>query len=434
MFSFKVISFRRIPLFPHDVAREYKQVGNEIRRYIAIADIRQLPLGFPTETNPRDVKLSTTVGRDIVKALKDNDYFHLLNRGILISAKSVKHDDKDSALSIDFGDQTIENDRSSYGVVDGGHTYAAIKGVLGSDELADDANRYVCLDIYTGIGDKDTDVSIVDFAYARNNSVSVDEKSLAELEEKFDYLKAAVSGKPYADKIAYKQNSQNPVDIREIISLMTVFDCQSFNPVDPDSQPIVAYSQKESCLNRFIDEINPKNQLPYASRYKALKPILCQLLELSDYVKSKIPEIWNSGTEQKGRIGTKLKKRKGVTYHFKPDLSNPNEEQFDAESKGRPLWLPVLAALRVLVSYNDRGKAYFVTDPEEFFDELAPKLVSLIREASTKYPMNALGKDKALWQNLVQTALLFALGKGIVTFDGLEKTKKSILLKTASAA
>ncbi|MDK2802655.1 MAG: AIPR family protein [Oscillospiraceae bacterium] len=45
-------------------------------------------------TNPRETKLTTNVARSINSSLEKNKSFHNLNRGVLISAKSVHWDNK----------------------------------------------------------------------------------------------------------------------------------------------------------------------------------------------------------------------------------------------------------------------------------------------------------------------------------------------------
>ena len=71
-------------------------------------------------TNPREQKMSTNVARKITESLRDNDNFHELNRGVLISAFDVKYDNATKELCIMFDDPEI------HGNIDGGHTLRAI--------------------------------------------------------------------------------------------------------------------------------------------------------------------------------------------------------------------------------------------------------------------------------------------------------------------
>lgn len=54
-------------------------------------------------TNPREQKMSTNVAKKITESLRDNENFHELNRGVLISALDVKYNTstKELCLTLD---------------------------------------------------------------------------------------------------------------------------------------------------------------------------------------------------------------------------------------------------------------------------------------------------------------------------------------------
>lgn len=384
-FEFPVVSFRRIPLHP-------KNQESSIKRFIAICDTRNLPANLPRETNPREVKLTTRVAKDIASTFHEDENFHVLNRGIFMSAKQVSHDDQTGEITINFGSEAESED---YGIVDGGHTYAVIQKE--TERLDEEKTRYVSLEIFTGIGEE---VSIASFAGARNNSVQVDQKSLAELEKKFDFIKRILSGKNYADKIAYVQN-QEGIDVRELLALLTAFDIINYPLNDTAKQPVIAYSGKEACLKAFLlDE----------ARYKELAHLLPTILELSDYIKNKYGKFWNRGDETNpGKFGYKADK-KMVTYTFRPDLDGEN---YDLDRE-RWTWLPILASLRMLLEKKNDGSIAFRTDPFEFFDEYGPELVQIIRQARDidKKSPNAIGKAKSVWEMLALKVMVRASNLG----------------------
>jgi hypothetical protein len=76
----------------------------------------------------------------------------------------------------------VMSNLQTHGIVDGGHTYKVITG----NQAGVTEDRYVTLEIMTGVED---DFEAI--AGARNTSVQVKEKSLAELEGKLDNIKAA---------------------------------------------------------------------------------------------------------------------------------------------------------------------------------------------------------------------------------------------------
>lgn len=393
-FNISCIAYRRIPL-----CEENKPNDLIIERHIILVDISKLPTSFPKETNPRDIKLTTSVAKQIERSLNDNDLFHVLNRGILISAKYIKWANKTKTITIDFGSSV---DSDLYGVVDGGHTYQIIQNFIKGNSSFH-GKRYVSIEIFTGIGNSNQQsISIADFASARNNSVPVDQKSLAELEHKFELIKKSIQGQPYASKIGYRQNSSSEVDIREIIALMTVFDAEKYKPTDIENQPVKAYSQKESCLKDYLNQI--EDEKIYGNSYKKLSSVLPQILELSDHIRHHVPDVWNK--ELGGKIGSKLDtvclKEGKDQYHFVSSLNKYKEKVFDTQDKTW-LWLPILASLRTLVDYKD-GKAFFRIEPLKFYKEHAKSLVSILyQNCKNNFAPHRIGKDRAMWRSLIQT-------------------------------
>ena len=94
-------------------------------------------------TNPREQKMTTDVARKIKESLSDNENFHELNRGVVISAQSADWDNKTKLLAVVFDDPTV------HGNIDGGHTLRAILDAKSSNTLP--AERYVLFEIFTGI-------------------------------------------------------------------------------------------------------------------------------------------------------------------------------------------------------------------------------------------------------------------------------------------
>lgn len=388
--KFKSFSFRKIPLFPQGTS------NSEIfGRYVAIVDVRDLPNNFPTDTNPREVKAGGRVFNKIKESLVENEHFHLLNRGLVLSVNNVQYDNQTNSLSLDFAE-----DRKRFGLVDGGHTYRAIQDVLKEGELEQFETRYVGLEIFTGLDDD----LIVEFADARNRSAAVDDKSLKNLEGKFDFIKTALKDQLYAKQIGYKQFSESDIDIRDVIAWMTIFNVKRFPANKISEQPTMAYSAKQSCLNLFGSN---------TQEYESLAPILPKLLELIDYIKIRIPDIWN--TKLNGRYGHKAERdrknqHKPPHFYFMPQEKLDklqNQSRFNGVYEVNAAhWLPIAASLRVLINYDENGMAFFSTGPKKFFDAHGEDLLRPVYEASLKQGPTYLGKDRSLWENIHKTAML----------------------------
>lgn len=116
-------------------------LGNETpRKYIFYAKTCDVPEGIPMSTNPRDQKLNSTVANAITESLLSNDgQFHLKNRGIILSAKRVRYDNRLQEVTIDFEDE------SCHGNIDGGHTYKIL--LENKDKVLE---QYVQFEVMTG--------------------------------------------------------------------------------------------------------------------------------------------------------------------------------------------------------------------------------------------------------------------------------------------
>lgn len=161
------------------------------KKYVFYVKVDDVAEGIPMATNPRDQKLTSGVATAIKESLLSNDgYFHLKNRGIVLSAESVHYNNKEKIATIIFSDEL------SHGNIDGGHTYKIV-----CEHKGENLEQYVQFEVMTGVED-----IIENLAEARNTSVQVDAKSMAELAEKFDPIKEGLEGMPFFKRIAFKQN------------------------------------------------------------------------------------------------------------------------------------------------------------------------------------------------------------------------------------
>src|SRR5699024_12031394 len=94
----------------------------------------------------------------------------------------------------------LEND-NKHRNIDGRHTYKIIMESIHEKKL--NIDQYVYIEVMVDVEDM-----IEDLAEARNKSVEVDDKSLAELQNKFDPIKDAIGGMPFYHRIAFKQDQQ----------------------------------------------------------------------------------------------------------------------------------------------------------------------------------------------------------------------------------
>lgn len=215
-------------------------------KYIFYVKSCDVPDGIPMATNPRDQKLTSSVANAIEESLLSNDgLFHLKNRGIILSAKQVRYDSHRQEVTVDFEDDIC------HGNIDGGHTY---KILLEHKEKT--LNQYVQFEVMTGV-----EKIIADLAEARNKSVAVDDKSMAELRGNFDPIKECIEGMPFYKRIAFKQNqitrdcetnkALKMIDVREIVSIICMFDISKYTST---VHPTKAYSGKQAMLQEYLTQ------------------------------------------------------------------------------------------------------------------------------------------------------------------------------------
>ena len=191
--SFKATSFRKLPNPYQQFDTEKKNDSEYPQMYFAICDVKDIPDNIPMNTNPRNQAMGTGVAKKIVSSLLNvgEPYFYLLNRGLVISAADVHYDNNSGTIHITFDDEDVHGD------IDGGHTY---KAILDKRKSIDYGQQYVKLEILTGVED-----IFQSLAAARNTSTQVQDKSIAELEERFNLIKDVVKNEPFKNEIYFRE-------------------------------------------------------------------------------------------------------------------------------------------------------------------------------------------------------------------------------------
>lgn len=371
-------SFRKLDDPFNDVAKKYVF-------YVKICDV---PEGIPMATNPRDQKLTSGVAQAIKESLESNDgFFHLKNRGIVLSAKSCTYNNKTKEVTINFTDDML------HGNIDGGHTYKIV-----CDHRNSGLDQYVQFEVMTGVED-----IIEKLAEARNTSVQVDEKSMAELQQKFDPIKEGLEGMPFFTRIAFKQNQQafddvtnkrlKMINAREVVSIINMFNIDKF---DAMNHPIKAYSSKAKMLELYLN--NPDSYRRYVN-------IMPDIFDLYDAVETEFATAFN---ETGGRYGRK----KYSGYKDGNIIGTSKFGLHDIYYKiPDGLIYPAVAAFRSLVVLNQETDKYEWkngVNPISVWDRCKSSITSQIMNFASAIGdnSNAVGKDSNIWNLAYMTVLL----------------------------
>ncbi len=358
------------------------------KKYVFYVKVCDVPEGIPMATNPRDQKLTSGVAQAIKESLESNDgFFHLKNRGIVLSAKSCTYNNKTKEVTILFDDDML------HGNIDGGHTYKIV-----CEHRDAGLDQYVQFEVMTGVED-----IIEKLAEARNTSVQVDEKSMAELQQKFDPIKEGLEGMPFFNRIAFKQNQQafddetnkklKMIDAREIVSIVNMFNIDKFSAT---THPINAYSSKAKMLELYLD--NPE----YYRKYVNIMP---DIFDLYDTIETEFAIAFNESGGRYGRKKYSCYKDGKVIGVSKFGLHDLYYKIPDG------LIYPTVAAFRAVVVFNPATNKYEWkngVDPISIWDKCKNNLTSQIMNFASAIGdnPNAVGKDSNIWNLAYMTVLL----------------------------
>ena len=379
---FKVNSFRKIPNpFQQDKSSAFSNIEN----YIAVLDVKHLPTNIPKETNPREQKLTTGVARSIEASLlrPSEENFLLLNRGLLVSSESVSFDSRTSMLTLNFTDNTV------HGNIDGGHTYEIIKKHQNSLEFMD---QFVKMEIVTGM-----DEYFQDLARARNTSTQVKDKSIAELENKFEIIKKSLP-RDIVDSISFKENEHGRIDVVDLLATLNLFDLSKYPNNQFQNFPVVSYSGKAQCIRYYLNyynEYEEKIENPYVKMSKIMEDIL----RLYDHIETNIDRYYRDSPGMKyGAIkGVTLRKSKSTFTQQEINYLTPKSFIF-----------PVLSSLRSLIILDNEGYYKWSIDPFRFMDEHGSEFVEILINSHRElgHNPNSTGKSKNLWNTIFMTATM----------------------------
>lgn len=381
-FTIPVQSFRHLET-------PFNKAGH--RDYYAVIDVNHLPdLEDWRDINVRDPKLTGAVPQAITSGLQEQqDLFLFMNRGIVLSVDSVKFDNKSNNIVIKMTNPKV------HGLLDGGHTY----NIICRDRSDLEFPQFVKVEILEGFTNGDIPLLVG----ARNTSNQVKNQSLLNLRGEFDALQKTLLPKAYEKKIAYAEfeyddaGNPKPIDIRDIVAAMTVFDAKNFNA---QTHPTIAYSSKAQCLKHF--EANTKE-------YRKIYPIVDDILRLYDTIRLKLPEIYNSTGGKFGHLtGVTTHKKNVIKLHFiGKDTKIGVPEGFV---------YPILGSFRALIEEKN-GKYQWgkKVDPIKLLEgELGKTLANTIGKFAldARNPSKT-GKSELVWQSCYQAAqVMYLTSKG----------------------
>src|SRR5262245_28782351 len=214
-FTIPAEEFRSLPVPGYDGAK----IGT------CFAKVTDLPPGLSDfmKVNPRVPKrnakgvLSGPVPKAILETLRESpEEMALKNVGIYILADTVEHAREKGGAGV----LTLTlTDQQKQGIVNGGHTFAAILEAVDTadeDQTAALQQAFVRLHLLQGVPHD----MVAEIAEGLNRSKQVQDPSLENLRGHFDEIKKAMAGHVGHDAIAYHEGADGDVFCAEVLGLM----------------------------------------------------------------------------------------------------------------------------------------------------------------------------------------------------------------------
>ena len=340
------------------------------------------------EVNPREVNRRSSVYKAIVQTLKEEPgRFHERNRGITIVAQELSFDDKRQEVVLRLDDNKV------HGIVDGAHTLDAIL----ETQKAPPENGWPAAVFIKAIVGVDAD-QIAEMAGGLNTSQQVDLKSLENLKEHFAELQKLLAPESYGDMIAYKMNEDKPVDVREILYYLAVFDCDEYSE---KHHPVALFGRKEGIVRRFAEQAkSPK----VGDSFRILISKAPEILRLRDIIEKRALDL-PIGRYRVGK-GTRVRSES----NRESQLLFVNERVNGKIPLG---WImPMLAGFRANVDWNKpRGSFSWIIPIDELVDACIERLVLGIQEVHEQENSRPeyVGRNAISWRmsyNAVSQAIL----------------------------
>lgn len=372
-------------------------------RHVMFVRVLEVPDGLPKDPNPRAQKIDRLIYKEVGKHLLNEEgtpnTFHLKNKGItLIAEKVQRKSDDEHVYEVTFG--------SGHGIVDGGHTYEilranreSIEELNGSDGEGADIDQFVKFEIVTGLMED----LVPEIARGLNTAVQVQEMSLADLRDEFDWIKDTIKDEPYADKIAFRENEQRMYDARDVIMLLDLFNISDF-PNTGGEYPARAFSSKAAVLKAYLDDRRENG----GSKYEKLQPILKDILVLHDTISFEARDLHNKANAGKAGKLAFMEGRERGKFPF-PFIGKEGSHRLL-----RGALFPMLGAFRWMVEENGDGKVHWIgsfDDVLALWREIGGELMKATQATSVELARNPnqVGKSRNHWANLHSTVAKYQL-------------------------
>jgi len=382
-----------------------------IMKHTFLVPARLFPKGVPAGANLRDpVGMNRQVYKDVKASLEGKEAlpgsFDLLNIGITIIAEQI------DVISKRVFEVMIDDE---YGIANGGHTTQIIYDCQEDDSIAE--GQHVEVKIITGLEGGDNHSLRVDIARGQNTGISVQPRSVFELDGVFDSIKEVIKNTEWSSDVGFKESDRKDIDVRELVSALELMNILDF-PVRDTRHPITAYEKWSTPLKKFADDYQDHRSDLSLRKYAVLEPLLLDILALYDYIRRDFLRVYNDtvgGRAGNLRIVEKAPASRG-RFKFRYAQLDDHDQRL---TKGAAY--PILGAFRNFVIINkETGLAEWQGGFQNVicsWRDLAPELVAETKQSIRDIgnAPDSLGKNRNHWANLFKTVRLHVMQQQLDT-------------------
>lgn len=381
--------------------------------YVRVTDVPKQLEQF-MQVNPR-VPNRTTKGvlsgpviKGILTTLKESpNEMAIKNQGIYLLVESA--DFKKSSGGV--GELVITlSDPERHGVVNGGHTFAAIRDAIESadDNEAEMIERaWVRLHVLHGIEES----KVAQIAEGLNRSKQVDDPSLDNLRKVFEGIKEVMQGKPGEKEIAYHQGDDGEIYITDVLVQLQLFNCERYTD---EKHPHTLY-RKPKLASDFFNADLEKEKKGGRAATQILVPKTHEILALADEIKRRTPSASKRVGFEFGRMKTDKNKRAGSVVNRDTSLPFINRTMRHTVPKG---WtIPMLAALRANVQWDlDEGTFKWRLPLGQLLDGVIDDLVKVCvsEHRDNNNPPEWVGSRESSYRQCYDRVLLYLARRGFI--------------------
>ena len=378
--------------------------------YVRVTDLPARLDDF-MEVNPRVPKrtqkgvLSGPVPKAILETLRERPSdMALKNQGIYLLVAESSFNKESGGV----GKLTLQfDDRSLHGIVNGGHTYAAIRDAIENADKVDKGvleQAFVRLHVLQGI-DRE---KVADIAEGLNRSKQVDDPSLANLRGFFDEIKGVMRGQMGEKAIAYNQGEDGELYITQLLVYLQLFNGERYSE---DKHPHSLYRKPSEALKSFEADLVRRKQKD-GTAIELLIPRIPEILRLADEILLRTKKSAKRSGFEFGRMKVGKKMRAGSSGAA-TQLPFINKTMDYRVPKG---WLsPMLAAFRANTSWDiTEGRFEWIVPLKKLIPAVIDSLVNVcvVEHRDNNLPPEAVGKRESTYRQCYDKIVIYLARQG----------------------